>query len=137
LKNSPPVVCLDSNVLVSAIAFGGVPAKLTGLLWQRRFLNVTSPSILHEVRRVLTRKLTLDSGLLSQFMDDLTDASTVVVPAGLIEATGYAPDDMVLETAVLGGCDVLVTGDKRHLLPLKSYRGMVIEPPSQFLKRFG
>jgi predicted nucleic acid-binding protein len=35
----------------------------------------------------------------------------------------------------MGGADVLVTGDKKHLLPLKEFQGIVIEPPSAFLSR--
>ena len=35
----------------------------------------------------------------------------------------------------MGKCDVLVTGDKKHLLPLNPFQGIIIESPSHFLKR--
>jgi len=59
----------------------------------------------------------------------------VVVPTGKINPIHYQPDNKVLEVAILGKCDVLVTGDKKHLLPLKSFQGVAIESPSHFLRR--
>jgi len=47
----------------------------------------------------------------------------------------HAADSLVLEVAIMGGADVLVTGDKKDLLPLKVFQGIVIEPPSYFLVR--
>jgi uncharacterized protein len=135
LRSKQLVVCLDTNVLVSALAFGGIPEKVLGLFWERSFLSVTSPQILEETRRTLSRKVVLDPSRLNQFLFDFMEGSTVLTPPGAITVTGHAPDDLVLETAILGGCDILVTGDKRHLLPLNPYKGLIIEPPSSFIKR--
>jgi len=135
LLNERLVACLDTNVLVSAVAFGGIPEKVIEQLWARRFLSVTSPQILEEVRRTLSDKLALDVVVLDRFLSDLIEVSTVVMPKGVFKAAGHTPDDLILETALLGGCDILVTGDKRHLLPLNPYRGLAIESPSMFYKR--
>jgi putative PIN family toxin of toxin-antitoxin system len=121
--------------LISAVAFGGVPAKVIDLLWDRKFLSVTSPEILEEARRNLSGKLALDPKKLEQFLFDISEISTVLTPPGILAATGHPPDDRVLEASILGGCDLLVTGDKRHLLPLNPYKGLIIEAPSSFLKR--
>ena len=44
------------------------------------------------------------------------------------------PDDnMVLECAVMGHANYIVTGDKKHLLPLKSYQGIEIVNAADFL----
>jgi predicted nucleic acid-binding protein len=42
---------------------------------------------------------------------------------------------MVLECALAGEADYLVTGDKKHLLPLRQFRGIRIISPAEFLKR--
>ena len=42
-------------------------------------------------------------------------------------------DDMVVATAVAAKADYLVTGDRRHLLPIGSYEGIQIVTPRQFL----
>jgi predicted nucleic acid-binding protein len=44
------------------------------------------------------------------------------------------PDDhKVLECAVVGGATHLVTGDRRHLLPLGSYQGIAIVSAADLL----
>lgn len=57
------------------------------------------------------------------------------VPSGGHGYIAHAKDNLVLEVALSGSCTVLVSGDRKHLLPLSPFRGMVIEPPSAFLKR--
>ena len=68
-------------------------------------------------------------------LQDLMDVSSIFVPSGHLRVVESEGDNLVLELAEIGGCDVLVTGDRRHLLPLSSFRGIVIEPPSKFLLR--
>jgi uncharacterized protein len=46
-------------------------------------------------------------------------------------------DDKVLECAVLGSATHIVTGDRRHLLPLDSFRGIRIVTSAQFLTLVG
>lgn len=43
-------------------------------------------------------------------------------------------DHKVLECAVVGGATHIVTGDRRHLLPLKSYQGIAIVSAADFVR---
>jgi len=43
-------------------------------------------------------------------------------------------DDRILECALEGKAQYVISGDKRHLLPLKEYQGIRILPPTEFLK---
>ena len=43
----------------------------------------------------------------------------------------------IIKTALLSSADILVTGDKRDLLPLKSFEHVIIESPSALLVRLG
>ena len=43
-------------------------------------------------------------------------------------------DDKVLECAVIGNATHIVSGDKRHLLPLGTYQGIRIDSPAEFLQ---
>lgn len=55
-------------------------------------------------------------------------------------ATGATPDpfdEMVLECALAAGADVIVRGDKKHLLVLGDFRGIPILSPGDFLRRLG
>ena len=42
-------------------------------------------------------------------------------------------DDRVLECAVFAGADYLVTGDRRHLLPIEEHQGISIVNAPPFL----
>ena len=53
-------------------------------------------------------------------------------------ATGATPDpgdEMVLECALAAEADYIVSGDKKHLLSLREFRGIRIVSPSDFLLR--
>jgi len=54
-----------------------------------------------------------------------------------VEFPADPADAKILACAVAGKADVIVTGDKRHLLPLKKYRGIPIVSPAEFLDRIG
>jgi predicted nucleic acid-binding protein len=53
-------------------------------------------------------------------------------------ATGATPDpddEMILECALAAEADYIASGDKKHLLPLRRFRGIPIVSPSEFLRR--
>lgn len=137
MKNRPGQLsaCVDANVFISAIGFGGKPLKVVERALNREFLLVTGANILSEVRRNLLVKLGLEKGRVDWFLSDISAVSSVFVPSGSVTATSNEGDNLVLEVALMGGADVLVTGDKKHLLPLREFQGIVIEPPSAFLSR--
>lgn len=91
--------------------------------------------VLVELERVLLRKLAFEQqqvqavhALLAQI------AAEEPAPAAIVEAiTGDPADDAVLACAVEAGAEVLVTGDKRHLLPVGEYRGVRIVTPQALL----
>ncbi|MEI6085056.1 MAG: fatty acid desaturase [Verrucomicrobiota bacterium] len=65
----------------------------------------------------------------------LTDAATLVFPAERARgATPYPNDEMILESAIAGEVDVIVSGDKKHLLPLRKFQGILILSPADFLR---
>lgn len=97
--------------------------------------HATSAHILEEARRNLINKLHLDEDQVNLFIDYTEKSSSIYRPSGHLKTIFHQPDNLVLEVAVMGGCDVLVTGDKKHLLPLSPYRGIIIERPVDFLKR--
>ena len=135
MRNRRLTICVDSNVLVSALAFGGKPKDVVQTLFDGHCLNVTSAQILDETARNLEGKLANPTAKVQVFVQAIAELSQLVETREVIKVTGHAPDDVVLAVAVEGRCDVLVTGDKRHLLPLVQYRGVAIEAPSAFLKR--
>ena len=68
--------------------------------------------------------------------DALAESATLVFPTD--RAAGAAPDpddEMILECALPGEADLVVTGDRKHPLPLRQIRDMAIVSPADFLRR--
>ena len=71
-----------------------------------------------------------------RWADVLTESAMLVFP--MERASGATPDpndEMVLECALAAEADVIVSGDKKHLLLLGKFRGIAIINPSEFLRR--
>ena len=62
----------------------------------------------------------------------LSELGEVIVPREKIAVLGGEPDNRILECAVTGHADVIVTGD-RAMLKLKKYSGIRILSLRQFL----
>ncbi len=102
---------------------------------RRDFHLITSIIILEEVRRNLIGKLNVDSAKVDPLLEDILAVSSAFIPSGKYKYIDHEADNLILEVALMGGADVLVTGDRRHLLPLNPFLGLTIEPPSKFLAR--
>ncbi len=60
-------------------------------------------------------------------VDDLRRLALVVTPPAVPRVVALDPDDdQVLACALAAGADLIVSGDKRDLLPLGHYQGMPI-----------
>ena len=128
-------VCIDSNVIVSAIAFGGKPLEILDRALSRQFHLVLGPNIIAETKTNLVEKIGLSEEEVARFINDLLEIASIYVPEGKKKYVPHPKDSLVLEVALVAGCDILVTGDKKHLLPLEKCENLIIESPAQFLKR--
>ena len=127
-------VVLDTNVIVSGLNFPGNERLVLELALRGRFELYLSPFILEEVEGVLGGKFGWENGRLSQALKVLEDAATIVEPQQLPEviAGGHA-DNRVLECVAAVSADYLVTGDRRHLIPLGVHQGAKILNAPRFL----
>lgn len=128
-------VVLDTNVLISAVVFGGKPGELVELARVRRLHAVTSLHILIEFRQVLTGpRFALPPSLAEELAVEIASFSEVVaVTPSRVRWTADAMDDPVVETALQGRCLVIVTGD-RHLLSA-SVPGLTILSVAEMIDR--
>lgn len=132
-------VVLDANVIVSAfISSRGAPRQIVDQWRAEAFQLLTSEAILLEVSRVLRypkiaalHRLTETE--LREFLTLLREESAIVITTETLAVSPDETDNRYLECAVAGSADYLVTGDKRHLLPLTKYRGVWIVSPTTFL----
>ena len=128
-------VVADTNILVSALLFGGTSEQvfLAGLRGEIQLL--TSPSLLKEFEKVLKEKFKLSIHLVREIIEEVMDVAEIVEVSSHIKAISYPDEDnRVLECAVDGKAELIVTGDTRHILPLKEYGGIKILSPSEFLR---
>lgn len=126
-------VCLDSNIFISAFIFFGKPAKILDLAVEKKIVSITSPQIIAEVGGVLSKKFKQDEKYIKKQLKVISDVSELVIPRNKIRVLKYYPDNKILEAAQQGKVDYIVTGDSKHLLPLKEFRGIPIITPAQFL----
>ena len=127
-------VVLDTNVIVSGLNFPGNERLVLELALRGRFELYLSPFILEEVAGVLGRKFGWAEGHSVQALTTLSNASTVIDPQRLPEVIeGDHADNRILECAVEAFTDYLVTGDRRHLLPLGEHQGARILNAPRFL----
>jgi predicted nucleic acid-binding protein len=67
--------------------------------------------------------------------DVLAESATLVFPMENAAGATTDPDDeMILECALAAEADFIVTGDKKHLLPLRQFRDIPIVSPADFLR---
>jgi len=122
---------LDANVLIAAFVARGVCAELLEYC-VREHEPVTSEAVIEEVRRNLVDKIKATAAQADQTVRLLRTRLEVVEPVALDPPVCRDPDDdVVLGTAIAGGCEAIVTGD-RDLLDLVTHRDIAIVSPRGF-----
>ena len=132
-----PKVVLDTNVLVSALHFGGKPRAIMGYAHGRitkRYDLFLSSFILGELSKTLSEKFLWSVPRIERATELLVKWGDVVSPTKSISVSPRGnPDNRILECAVKPKADLIVSGDS-DLLDLKEYEGIKIMKPAQFLK---
>jgi uncharacterized protein len=125
---------LDTNVIVSALVFGGLPRRVFELIEDGQYEFFCSNAIQAETSRVLGQKFGWDRAALGKYLSALWNLGTKTVPRKKLGVVLEDPDDdRILECAVSSKAGVIVSGD-RHLTRLGSYGAIAILTPRQFLE---
>lgn len=132
-QNAKLRVVLDTNVWLSALVFGGKPRKVVELLVRDLIDIVISQEMLTEMRRKIVGKF-------PDFIEDLEhmellierDVELVKLGSLTINICRDPDDNRIIETAAIGVCEYIVSGDK-DLLSLGSYKEIRIVTPSDFV----
>ena|SRR5580700_7655912 len=127
-------VVVDSNVYVSAIVFGGAPKSLLALAELRRFEICISAAIRQEVERTLKEKFGWPREHVDLACSPLWAIAHDVKAQPFLVVTDDPDDNRILECAVAGKAQVIVTGDD-DWLRLKNFQGIEILKPRAFLNR--
>jgi len=97
-------------------------------------LTLPKPA-LDELVRVLRAKLGLDHASVSSVAALLEEIAIEVAdpPAAVQALSGDRDDDRIIAAAAAAGAEVLVSGDAKHVLPVRRVGHMRIIRPQDFL----
>ena len=127
-------VVLDTNVLVSAIISDGKSRELLKKGITNQYSILISDLILKELIVVLRRpKFKISEDEIQRTILAAIRTADVVNVKTKIKAVKEDPkDDMIIETAIDGGADIIVTGDN-HLLALETFKGINVTTVEKML----
>jgi len=118
---------LDTNILVSALFWDGNERRVLRMCKDKKHQLILSPQILDELTEVLKVKFKVPDDKIKGYTETLILMAEMVYPVGEIHVIREDPDDdIILETAVVGQADMLITGDT-HLLKIRNYKGIRID----------
>jgi putative PIN family toxin of toxin-antitoxin system len=127
-------VVFDTNILVSALVFpGGQGDAALRRIVEGRDELVISRAILDELLEVLGRKFARDGEELAHVAVFLSETATVVAPRRRLRVVRDDPDKRILECALTGRADAIVTGDKA-LLALRNFEGIDVMTLATYLE---
>lgn len=131
-------IVLDTNILTSALVFGGPPEQVVELGRGGLVELFASPFILEELTKVLEgKKFLWEPRRIVEAVIELKSFMTVLEPAvrlGVIQ--GKENDNRILECAVEAKAAAVITGNMRHIRPLGSFQGIEILTPREFLDKY-
>ena len=128
---------IDTNVIVSAILFGGIPGKLISLWKSGHLKPLASKDIIDEYIKVLAYpKFRLAEKEINYILynEILPYFEVVTLKPGLGIIQKDPSDDKFIHCAEAGKAGVIISGDQ-HLLNLKTYGKLKILTPLQFLEK--
>ena len=132
-------VVADTNIYISALFWRGNPHKLIHLCFEGKAKLVISRQIIDELERILLTdgKFEMPREDVALYSEIILSHSELVCPAFTLNVIIKDPaDDRILECAVEGEVDYLVSGNK-HLLDVKEFRGIKIVTARQILEILG
>ena len=124
-------VVFDTNVLISALVYGGLPRELLTSVFRGEVTLVTSTVLMDELEEVLVARFAHDPSLARTVRAEIEMLAEVVDVSDLARVARDPDDDAVLAVAIAGEASAIVTGD-RDLLVLAEHHGIRIVTPRDF-----
>jgi putative PIN family toxin of toxin-antitoxin system len=127
-------VVFDTNIFISALIIPGSQAEKAILkIIQGDDILLISKEIINEVLSVLSSKFSRDREELSHVAIVLSELGEFISPVKQVKILRDEPDNRILECALSGYADVIVTGDK-DMLKLETYKKVRIITLKEYLE---
>lgn len=132
-------VVFDTNIYLSALVFpGSKPALLFEAARSGRFELYCTSFILDELKRNLMLKFGYSEPESQKFVQEILKVARVIKSASLINIIKEKiSDNRILECAVAAKANYLITGDKKHILPLQVIAQTKIISAADFIEIIG
>ena len=123
---------VDTNVVVSAFLWHGVPGRFLDMAGEQQVRLFASRALLDELadvpgRKKLAKSVAATGLTVPQMLANYRKVITLVTARQLAQRISLdADDDVVLATAKAARADLIVSGDRKHLLSLKQFEGIPI-----------
>ncbi len=125
-------VTIDTNVIISALIFGGNSKIIVEKLLKREFIAFTSIQLVSELVETLLIKFNFSREMILKLDALIASNFVVVYPTKRINVARDIDDNRVLEVAVTSNSKYIITGDK-DLLVIKRYKNIDIISPKEFI----
>jgi hypothetical protein len=123
-------IVLDTNILIGALITKGTPPDRLYQAWLRGEIElVTSTAQLAEVAAVLARprlQRYLDADAAGTILENIDTLALVVEAPPDVDLSSDPKNNPILAAAIAGKADLIVSGDKRHMLALGQVEGIPI-----------
>ena len=134
-SKSKPKVVIDTNVFVSGLTFKGKPREVLDLIWRGDIEACISSFIFKELEETLKKDFSWDRDQIKHTIEKIKAKTILVQPKNKVSVIKENDDDnRILECAIEGRVQYLISGDRKHLLPLREYQRIKILSPAEFLK---
>lgn len=137
MSNELPVkqklkIVFDTNVYIAALLRPGLSEELVRRGLRGDFEIIICSEIIQELQQKLSKKFAFSSQKISEYIDIINEKTkTVKIINELNIIRSDKDDNKIIECAVLGNADLIISLDK-HLLRLKKYQNIAILHPKTF-----
>jgi putative PIN family toxin of toxin-antitoxin system len=134
-------IVLDTNILIGALITKGTPPDRLYRAWLRGEIElVTSTAQLAENAAVLARprlKKYLDADGAAAIIENIDTRALILDAPPDVDFSPDPKDNPILAAAIAGKADLIVSGDKKHMLALDEVEGIPIVTDRDALDRLG
>lgn len=134
-------IVLDTNVLIGALITRNTPPDELYRAWLQRAVEVvTSTAQLAELADVLARprlQRYVDAEEAAVIVEHLETRAVVLRNPPAVTLSSDPADNAILAAAIAGKVDLIVSGDRRHMLVLGEAGGIPVVTAREALERLG
>ena len=139
----PPLrLVLDTNIVVAGLLWNGPPRRLIEWVIEGEAVELfSSPVLLDELAHTLgyakfAGRIQTFATNIEALVAQYTALVSLVMPASVPRVVANdADDDHVIAAAVAARAELIVTGDRKHLLPIGTHQGIAIVTAREVIDR--